>query len=338
MTPPPPSAPGWHARTGAVLLALAILGTLVAGVAASGPLRALLGQAWGRMRPEPVLVVLPVQAFAIWLCAVALWRLGEGTRGQGQRASLATCFQSRLLRDAGNTMLLFCPGLGEAIGTRAMVLAGVRPRVAVSLRALDVLAETLGQLPYMAVALLVLARVWRRVGLPALGMPALPGWNGGWGWLMALVVGLGLLGLVARHLAQSFRHTRALRRLRAEGRLLWREAARRHRALPQAVGLHIVGWGLSGLQIWLAARLFGLPLGLGGAVAVESAASAVRVLLFFVPGGLVTQEAGIVGAGLAFGLAPAAALALALVLRLRDVFFGLALAWWPVLEWRAKKP
>ena len=101
--------------------------------------------------------------------------------------------------------------------------------------------------------------------------------------------------------------------------------------------LHVIGWGLSGLQIWIAARMFGLPLGLGGAIAIESAASAVRVLLFFVPGGLVSQEAGIVAAGLVFGLAPPASLALALVLRIRDVIFGAALAWWPVLEWRVRQ-
>ena len=121
----PPSPTSWHAHAGAVLLAVAILGALTAGVAGSGALRALLGEAWAQMRVGPVLAVLPVQAFAIGLCAVALWRLGPGV-------SWLACLESRLLRDAGNNMLIFLPGLGEVIGTRVMVLAGGRPRVAVT--------------------------------------------------------------------------------------------------------------------------------------------------------------------------------------------------------------
>jgi len=46
-----------------------------------------------------------------------------------------------------------------------------------------------------------------------------------------------------------------------------------------------------------------LPLRPVGGIAIESAASTMRVILFLVPGGLVTQEAGVVGAGFAFGLA-----------------------------------
>jgi len=317
----PPSPTRWHAHAGAVLLAVAILGALAAGVAGSGALRALLGEAWAQMRVGPVLAVLPVQAVAIGLCAVALWRLGPGV-------SWAACLESRLLRDAGNNMLIFLPGLGEVIGTRVMVLAGGRPRVAVTVRGLDVLAETLAQIPYVAVALVLLRLVWRRVGLP---VPSVPGWD----WLVAAVLIVAGLWLAWRWAKRS--SARPVRRLRAEARLLLREAGRRRRAMPVAIGLHIIGWGLSGAQIWIAARMFGLPLSLGGAIAIESAASAVRVLLFFVPGGLVSQEAGIVAAGLVFGLAPPASLALALVLRIRDVIFGAALAWWPVLEWRAKR-
>ena len=316
-SPPPPT---WHAHAGAVLLACVILGALAVGVAGSGAMRALLGEAWGRMRWGPVLAVLPVQAFAIGLCAVALWRLGPNV-------SWLACLESRLLRDAGNNMLIVLPGLGEAIGTRAMVLAGARPRVAVTVRGLDVLAETLGQLPYMAVAVVVLSRVWRRIGLPSPHV--------GWGWLVGLAAMM-LVGFAAWRWAKGA-SARPVRRLRTEGRLLLREAGRRRRALPVAVGLHIIGWGLSGLQIWIAARMFGLGVSLGGAIAIESAASAVRVVLFFVPGGLVSQEAGIVAAGLVFGLAAPASLALALVLRIRDVIFGAALAWWPVLEWKVKR-
>jgi hypothetical protein len=101
-----------------------------------------------------------------------------------------------------------------------------------------------------------------------------------------------------------------------------RIAASAH-GLPLAIGLHVIGWGLSGVQVWLAAKVMGVPLSLFGALAIESAATSARVILFFVPGGLGMQEAGAVFAGMAMGVDPATALAFSLVLRLRDV----CLAW-----------
>jgi hypothetical protein len=91
---------------------------------------------------------------------------------------------------------------------------------------------------------------------------------------------------------------------------------------------------MSGVQMYLAARVLGFDLSLFGALVVESAATSARVIVFFVPGGLVMQEAGAVLAGAAMGLAAPQALALSLVLRLRDLCFGLALALWPALEYR----
>ena len=50
--------------------------------------------------------------------------------------------------------------------------------------------------------------------------------------------------------------------------------------------------------------------------------------------GLAVQEAALVVACGAFGIGPVPALALALVLRLRDVVCGLPLLYWPLLEYR----
>lgn len=312
----------WRGHRLAVVLALAILAALAVWVAAEPGWRAALAAALARLSLAAVLVVLPVQALAIFVCAVAQWLLRPGP-------GLGACFAARLTRDAGNNVLLVLPGLGEAVGVRMLVLAGARPRAALVTRALDIAAETLGQLPYFVIAGVVLARVWRRVGLAT---PALSG-----GWPLALGVALSIAaGLAGQRLARRLiGRLRLVRRLRAEARLLWREARARHAGMPAAIALHMGAWALSGVQIWLAARAMHLPLGLAGGVAVESAASAVRVVLFFVPGGLVSQEAGAVGAGLALGLPPAASLALALVLRARDVAFGLAVGWWPLSEWRA---
>ena len=315
----PSPAPRWHARAGAIILPIAILAIIAGVIGANGPIRALLADAFSRLSPAPVLAVLPVQALAIWLCSVALYLLRPGV-------TPAAAFESRILRDAGNNMLLILPGLGEAIGARALVLAGARPRAAAVVRGLDILAETLGQIPYMVVAFIVLSSVWSRVGLPKPTTPS----------PALLLLALPLLAGVLWLRGPGRRHP-LVRRIRIEARLLLREAKRRHGAMPAAIALHAVAWGLSGVQIWLAARLMGLPLTFWHGIAMESAASTLRVVMFMVPGGLATQEAGVIGAGLVFGVAPADALALALVLRLRDIAFGLALLWWPVIELRARR-
>lgn len=319
----PASPTHWHARAGAIALPLIIIAGIIALIGTSGTIRALLAQALTHLTPLPVLAVLPIQAAAIWLCSIALYLLRPGV-------SPKAAFESRILRDAGNNMLLILPGLGEAIGARTLVLAGARPRAAAVVRGLDILAETLGQLPYMVVAFIILSHVWGRVGLPEATMPTPAA------LLLAIPVILALIALVRWIRGPGRRHP-LIRRAHIEARLLLREAKRRHGALPAAILLHAIAWGLSGVQIWLAARLMGLPLSLWHGIAIESAASTVRVVLFMVPGGLVTQEAGVIGGGLVFGIPPAEALALALVLRLRDVFFGLALLWWPLIEFRARK-
>ena len=299
----------------ALALAL-VLGSLLANPA----LRALLAAAWGRIAPAAVLVVLPVQLVAIVVCTMAQQALRPGI-------PFRACFVARLVRDAAHNLLIFPPGLGDVVGARALVLLGGGLRMATALRILDLAAELLAEVPYMALAGWVLWRWW---GGPAAGPGAgiaAPGW---W-WMGAVVVLMALVWLAWRRL----RTTRTGRRLQAETKLLGRELRRQRVGFPAAWALHVVGWGLSGVQVWLAAWAMGVPLGLWQALAIESAATSARVILFFVPGGLGMQEAAAVLAGLALGVPAPAALAFSLVLRLRDMVFGLALAGWPLLEWRA---
>ena len=327
---PDPRPAGKTNRLASIGLPLAILLALAGGVAANGGLRALLAEAIQRIDPRAVLVVLPVQLLAILLCTGAQQALKMGV-------PFRTSFVARLVRDAAHNLLIFPPGLGEAVGARVLVLAGGRPRAAVSLRALDIAAEVLAELPYMGLAFWVLARFWARSGEKSSGMPTFAA--GApllvWGLLAAMLV----VGIVfARVWWRRHGHSHPLaRRLRAEAMLMRREMRRQRAGLPLAIVLHFFAWGLSGVQVWLAGRVFGLHLSLFGALAIESAATSARMILFFVPGGLVMQEAGAVLAGAALGVPAAPALALSLVLRLRDVAFGTALLAWPWLEYRARR-
>ena len=295
---------------------------VVASLLGNPVLRALLVAAWGRIDPLAVLVVLPVQLLAIVVCTMAQQALRPGI-------SFAASFVARLVRDAAHNLLIFPPGMGEVVGARALVLLGGGARMAAALRVLDLAAEVLAEVPYMALAGWVLWRWWAG-GASGAALPVMHTPGALWPAMIALAVGLALL------VWRQLRTTRLGRRLRAEAHLLGRELKRQRVGFPAAFALHVVGWGLSGVQVWLAARVMGVPLSLWQALAIESAATSARVILFFVPGGLGMQEAGAVLAGLALGVPAPAALAFSLVLRLRDVLFGVALAGWPLLEWRAR--
>ena len=310
-----------RARLSQALWPVVIVAVIIAVLVFDPSLRVLLAEAFARVKFTAVLVTLPVQLMAIIVCVSAQQCLKPGV-------SFRASFASRLVRDAANHLVILPPGFGDAVGTRMMVLAGGRLRAALSVRALDILAEVLGQLPFMALAFWVLWQLEEGVQLPALIMP-------GGAWFSTVLAGAALIALA---LVWKFAPvTMWVRRMRIEVRQFRREIRRRWRGMPVAIVLHAIGWGLSGLQLWLAAQMFGFKLSLFGAIALESAASSSRIILFFVPGGLGAQEAAIIAAGLAFALAPAQSLALALVLRLRDLVFGLGLIWWPLLESRAYK-
>lgn len=301
------------------LIALAAVATIVA----LPGLRDQFVQSAREITPMAVLVMLPGQLLAFLLCAGALSALRPGV-------SFRACLASRVLRDAGGNLLVFFPGLGEAIGTRALVLAGVKTRDAIIASTLDVLAEGIAQVPYGLLALLV---------LPQLVRPSSDQFDLGWGSLPILFLLIVLLGLLVWIGWKLVRRTdsapaRLIFRVRAEAARLRADWATRRRGMAIALLLHLVAWAVGGLQLWAAAQVLGLSLDVLPAIIIESAAYAARAMLFFVPGGLAVQEAALLVACGAFGIGTVPALALALVLRLRDLVFGLPLLGWPLLEYR----
>jgi hypothetical protein len=307
-----------HWRTTAITLAV-VLGVLAAGMA-SGGMRELIDEAADKISVVAVAATLPAQIVAILLCSAALWVLRPGVGFWG-------CLNSRLLRDAGDNLLVFLPGLGEVIGARALVLSGGQTRAAVTASALDKFAETLAQVPYIILAGIILLRGWREDWTKAL-----PG-----GAALALIAcGIAVLALsgwlVLR--ARDGLAGRFATWIRGHAGLLLAEMKTQKAGLPAALALHFVAWIMGGVQIWMAAQALGFEINLYEGIALESAAYAGRAILFFIPAGLVTQEAGLVAAGLIFGLTPAEALALGLVLRLRDVVLGAPLLAWPLHEYR----
>lgn len=293
---------------------LLVLVLLLALASASSDIRKLLIEAVHKVNAMAVLVMLPGQLVSAALCALALRAFSPGISFWG-------CAASRLLRDAAGNLPVVPPGTGEAIGARALVLSGGGTRQAIVASALDKTAETLAQIPYIALAAWLLFR----------------GWEPDRGWQIDPARALAVLPavFVAVFVWRRFGAKSALAlRLRGEWAKFAEEARAQRSGMPASLILHFLGWLMGGVQVWLAAMALGFGIGPFEAIAIESAAYAGRAVLFFIPAGLVAQEAGLVAAGLAFALAPSQSLALGLAMRMRDLVFGLPLLIWPLVEMR----
>ncbi len=100
---------------------------------------------------------------------------------------------------------------------------------------------------------------------------------------------------------------------------------RRPDLVLMALVLSLLTWGVLVGEYWLMARALGLYLSLGQTVAVLTAAR--LAFLFPLPGGLGALETGQVLAVSALGLDPAYGLSLSLLIRGRDITFGLVGLW-----------
>ena len=297
-------------------LAIVVLAIVVV-VAALPGLREQVAQSARIISPMAVLVTLPGQVLAFLLCAAALSALRPGV---SFRSSLA----SRVLRDAGGNLLVFFPGLGEAIGARALVLSGGTARAAITASTLDVIAEGIAQIPYALLAVVVLPQLLHPASVQ-FGSPPI---------VMVVVALLGIAMLIGWIAVRSAGPSRLIKRIRTEWTKLRADWTTRRRGMVIAIILHFIAWAIGGLQLWAAAQVLGIPLDLFPAIVIESAAYAARAIIFFIPAGLAVQEGALIFACAAFGIGTVPALALALVLRLRDVICGLPLLYWPMLEYR----
>jgi len=100
-------------------------------------------------------------------------------------------------------------------------------------------------------------------------------------------------------------------------------------------------WALGTLEVWLALRLLGHPVGLFEAFLIESVVQGVRASAFLIPAGLGVQEGGFLLMGAILSLPADVALALALTRRVRELVFGipglLAWQWFEIRnQWRLR--
>jgi uncharacterized membrane protein YbhN (UPF0104 family) len=114
-----------------------------------------------------------------------------------------------------------------------------------------------------------------------------------------------------------------------------RATLRRGRVMLLAGGLQLAAFISASFEVWFALRLFGHPVSVAAAVALESLTQAARNLAFIVPAGIGVQEAGFVLFGHMLGVGADLALSVSIAKRLREVLCGVpSLASWQWMEGR----
>ena len=190
-----------------------------------------------------------------------------------------------------------------------------------------------------------------QIAFASLGIALLVQLLGHAGDVIEVALGLTLFGLLLLGFAAAQRRglfsllARPLQRLASRPR--WRalvgnaaaldaEVAlryRRGRALTLCAAWRSLGWLAGGVELWLAFRVLGHPVGLAEAIILESLGQTMRSAGFLIPGGLGVQEGGILVSGIWLGLAPEIVLAAALLKRARELVCGVpGLIAWSFLE------
>lgn len=246
---------------------------------------------------------------------------------RGARISALPRFAwSRAAREAANDLLPFSQFGGLMVGARALALGGIAEARIYAAMIVDLSTEMASQIVFTLFALWAFGTILSN-GAATL-LPVL--W-GGLGIATVLAVSFAIFQRPALRLAGMLMR----RTLPDAGALaddvsaeLARVYARPGRVLASFL-LNLAAWGATAGWSWLALRLMGVETQAWRAGALESAIFAIRSAAFFIPGALGVQEAGYALLAPLVGIDPAAALALSLLKRARDVALGVPtlLAW-----------
>ena len=248
----------------------------------------------------------------------------------------------RLVRDAGAEVLPVSQMGGCVLGARAVVLAGVSASVAAASTLVDLTIEFVAKLAYMALGLALLGHLRPdapvalpvTIGLTATGLFALA-------FIVVQRHGFGLFDRLAGRLGRGWAERMAAGAAALQTALS--QTYRRRRGLWGGFLLHLACWILSAVEVWVALRFAGAPLGFGNVLVIESLLYAVRTVAFAIPNAVGVQEGAYILIGAAFGLTPEMALAISLLKRARDLVIGLpTLVIWQAVEggrlWRRIAP
>ncbi|ACA20601.1 membrane protein [Methylobacterium sp. 4-46] len=312
-------------------LALAAgLCTAIGLFVSSGP-EAVMEAAWTAGWGAALVVLARVVAVA-W-AGLGWWAVFPAA----SRPALRVCVAIRFVREGINTLLPVAQVGGDLIGARLLTLQRVPGGLAGASMFVDLMLQALTQFLFTVIGLGLLVALggegpivhYVTVGL-LIAAPALGAF-----YLVQRRHGHRLLQAALRRFA-SGREWRALGAVDVLYDCL-RGLYGAPRRIATASGLHLVGWVIGALEVWVVLHFMGYGAPFLEALVIESLAQAVRGAAFAVPGALGAQEGGLIALCAVFGIPAESALALSLVKRVADLAVGVpSLGLWHALESRAR--
>ena len=234
------------------------------------------------------------------------------------RARIRIFVWGRMVRDAAAEALPFSPLGGMVLGARAASLQGVPAPSVFASTIVDVTAEMLAQIAFIALGLAILitrapqsssAASLTKISLIALVLAVAAG-----GVFLALQrFGHRLTLTLAQRLLP-----RAVASTAAVGEELDRIYASPSRVAASAA-IHLLAWIASAVGSWIAFRLIGVQIDLAPVIAIESLVSAAKSAAVIVPNAFGVQEATYAALAPVFGVGAPFGLALSLLKRARDL-------------------
>jgi len=240
----------------------------------------------------------------------------------------------RMVRDCSANILPFSQVGGFIFGARAVTLHGIDWPVATASTVVDVTAEFLAELAFVAIGLgILLARAPRsELAVPVeVGLGLAVCATFGFIWLQHGAAPL-FSRLGKRIAGRWFGNAKErVDVVHAQFSLIYGHTMR----LALGFSVHLLGWIGTGIAGWIAYRVIGVPIDFDDALAIEALLAGAAALAFLVPVNAGVQEAGYAALGAIFGVPPELSLGVSLIRRARDVAIGVPiLLLWQVLEAR----
>ncbi len=307
------------------LVVIAVLGAalalyLIAFVGIGAVFSAAVAAGWGGF------AVFCLYTLALFLVLGMAWRALLPDSGH----SVWVFVWARMVRDAATEVLPFSQLGGIVFGARAAIIQGVGTAVAFASTVVDVTAELMAQIVFVALGLVIVSVQAPRTPFAASVSSAL-----GIGLALAVVACGAFLALQRRSLWLTGKlATRVLRGAGAASSAVAAALADIHRSalrIGLSSALHLGGWVASAVGTWIAFRLIGVRIGLLPVMAIEGLVSAARSAAVFIPNALGVQEAAYAVLAPWFGVGAEFGLAVSLLKRARDIALGVPI----LLIWHA---